>query len=109
VHNHAREYGQFRKKQRESLRVRHNNNHQLCQIYASTFIVPIKKFSVLDSEDQEVTVLLFLDSNQIQPLLATFDEVVQMYGDDSIVIPDISSTFIFSEKSLFMPAVSVGS
>ena len=68
-----------------------------------------QKFVVLESEHQELSVSMFLDGDNETPLHATFDEMVQKHGEDSIVIPDISALFVSSEISSFTPTVSLSS
>ena len=68
-----------------------------------------QKFVVLESEHQELSVSMFLDGDNQTPLHATFDEMVQKHGEDSIVIPDISALFVSSEISSFTPTVSLSS
>ena len=52
---------------------------------------------------------MFLDGDKETPLHATFDEMVQAYVEDCIVIPDISALFISTEISSFTPTVSLSS
>ena len=68
-----------------------------------------KKFLVSESENQTLSVSMFMDGDNETPLHATFDDIVKKYGEDCIVIPDISSAFIYSEISSFTPTVSLAS
>jgi len=52
---------------------------------------------------------MFLEGDNKTLLHATFDEMVQKYGEDCIVIPEISSSFISTEISCFTPTVSFAS
>jgi len=68
-----------------------------------------KKFFVSQSDHQTLSVSMFMDGDNETPVHATFDDMVQKYGEDSIAIPDISSAFILSEISSFTPTVSFAS
>jgi len=68
-----------------------------------------KKFLVSESDHQTLSVSMFMDGDNETPVHATFDDMVQKYGEDSIAIPDISSAFISSEISSFTPTVSFAS
>jgi len=41
---------------------------------------------------------MFVDGDKRTSLLANFDEMVQKYVEDAILIPDISGLFVFSKN-----------
>jgi len=68
-----------------------------------------KKICISESGDHETSVSMFVDGDKRTSLLASFDEMVQKYVEDAILIPDVSGLFVFSEISLFTPTVSATS